>query len=92
MATWKEPRTNHTVEDQVTPDIFNTLAENELYLKETKIISSQVQDGAVSSTEASSRSNIASGDTVKVAFGKLRKWFADFGVLCFFFLVLCVIF
>ena len=83
MATWKTPNTSHTVEDQVTPDIFNTLAENEIYLKDTKIVSSQVQDGAVTSTESTTRANIASGDTVKVAFGKLRKWFSDFGVLCF---------
>lgn len=83
MATWKTPNTSHTVEDQVTPDIFNTLAENEIYLKDTKIVSSQVQDGAVTSTESTTRVNIASGDTVKVAFGKLRKWFSDFGVLCF---------
>lgn len=83
MATWKTPNTSHTVEDQVTPDIFNTLAENEIYLKDTKIVSSQVQDGAVTSTESTTRANISSGDTVKVAFGKLRKWFSDFGVLCF---------
>lgn len=83
MATWATPKTTHTVEDQVTPDIFNRLAENEIYLNETKIVSSQVQDGAVTSTEATTRANIASGDTVKVAFGKLRKWFSDFGVIAF---------
>lgn len=83
MATWKEPTTTHTAEDQVTPDIFNTLAENELYLNEKKIDTTQVQDGAVTSTESTTRANIASGDTVKVAFGKLRKWFSDFGVLAF---------
>lgn len=37
MASWKEPETNHTAGDQVTPEIFNTLAENEVYLNETKI-------------------------------------------------------
>lgn len=83
MATWTTPNTGHTVEDQVTPQIFNTLAENEIYLNETKIVSSQVQNGAVTSTESTTRANIASGDTVKVAFGKLRKWFSDFGVLAF---------
>lgn len=83
MATWQEPTTTHTAEDQVTPDIFNTLAENEIYLNEKKIDTTQVQDGAVASTESTTRENIASGDTVKVAFGKLRKWFSDFGVLAF---------
>ena len=43
MASWKEPETNHTAGDQVTPEIFNTLAENEVYLNETKITTNQVQ-------------------------------------------------
>ncbi len=83
MATWKDPKRTHTAADQVTPDIFNTLAENEVYLNEVKIETHQVQDGAVTSTQASTRANLASGDTVKVAFGKLRKWYADFGTLAF---------
>lgn len=44
MASWKEPETNHTAGDQVTPEIFNTLAENEVYLNETKITTNQVQE------------------------------------------------
>ncbi len=83
MATWKDPKTTHTAADQVTPDIFNTLAENENYLNEVKIETHQVQDGEVTSSQATTRANLASGDTVKVAFGKLRKWFADFGTLAF---------
>ena len=34
MANWKEPKSDYKAEDQVTPDIFNTLAENEKHLKE----------------------------------------------------------
>lgn len=33
MANWKEPKSDYKAEDQVTPDIFNTLAENEKHLK-----------------------------------------------------------
>ena len=29
MATWKEPKNDYTAENQVKPEIFNTLAENE---------------------------------------------------------------
>lgn len=34
MATWKEPKNDYAPEDQVVPEIFNTLAENERHLKE----------------------------------------------------------
>lgn len=34
MANWKEPKSDYKAEDQVTPDIFNNLAENEKHLKE----------------------------------------------------------
>jgi hypothetical protein len=34
MATWKEPKNDYVAEDQVVPEIFNTLAENERHLKE----------------------------------------------------------
>lgn len=33
MAEWKEPKIDYTAEAQVTPSIFNTLGENEVYLK-----------------------------------------------------------
>lgn len=33
MANWKEPKSDYKAEDQVTPDIFNTLAENEKTLE-----------------------------------------------------------
>lgn len=35
----------------------------------------------VEESEAKERANIESGDNFKIAFGKLRKWFADFGSL-----------
>lgn len=34
MSSWKEPRSDYTKESQVTPEIFNTLGENEKYLNE----------------------------------------------------------
>ena len=37
MANWKEPKNDYKKEDQVVPEIFNTLAENERYLQEKKI-------------------------------------------------------
>jgi len=83
MATWKDPRTNFTVESQVTPDIFNTLGENEIYLNEVKIETHQVQDGAITSTEATERTNITSGEKLKVIVGKIRKWFSDLKALAF---------
>jgi hypothetical protein len=34
--TWVDPRTDYITTSQVTPDIFNTLGENEKYLNERK--------------------------------------------------------
>lgn len=34
MSSWKEPRSDYTKENQVTPEIFNVLGENEKHLKE----------------------------------------------------------
>lgn len=34
MAEWKEPKSDYVATDQVVPEIFNDLAENEKYLKE----------------------------------------------------------
>ena len=36
MANWVEPKSNYVATDQVTPDIFNTLAENEKFLYEIR--------------------------------------------------------
>ena len=83
MATWKDPKTTYTAESQVVPSIFNTLGENEIYLNEKKIETQDVQDGAITSTEATSRENITSGEKLKAIVGKIRKWFADLGVCAF---------
>lgn len=83
MASWKEPETNHTAGDQVTPEIFNTLAENEVYLNETKITTNQVQEATVMSETSATRENLTEQDTVIGAFGKIRKWFADLRALAF---------
>ena len=34
MSDWKEPKNDYTAGNQVTPEIFNTLATNEKHLKE----------------------------------------------------------
>lgn len=86
MSTWNEPVSNYTAESEVKPEIFNELAENEKYLKEqvdSKIQSSQVGDAVIASTEATSRTNIIDSETLKVGFGKIRKWFGDLGTLAF---------
>lgn len=86
MATWSEPRSNYVMQDEVKPEIFNNLAENEKYLKETqdtKITSAQVQEATIASVVYSSRTNIAASETLKVGFGKVRKWFSDLKALAF---------
>ena len=83
MATWSSPKNDYTAEDQVRPEIFNNLAENERYLYESKITIEQVQDATVSSSQSSTRTNLLDTETVKTAFGKIRKWLADLGSLAF---------
>jgi len=83
MASWTTPTTNHTPEEQVTSDLFNKIEANAQYLYETKIVTGQVQDASVSSTQATSRTNISATETVQSAFGKIRKWFADLKALAF---------
>ena len=83
MAEWRDPKTTNKSEDQVTPELFNNLAENEQYLYETKITTEQVKDATVTSTQASSRTNLTASETIKAAFGKIRKWFADLKALAF---------
>lgn len=74
---WRLPRYDYTVGSQVKPETFNTLGENQKYLYDTK------QNQTVVSTEATTRANISATETVSTAFGKLRKWFSDFGSLAF---------
>ena len=83
MATWKEPKNDYTAENQVKPEIFNTLAENEKFLQEKKITTEQVQDATVTSTQSASREALGDKETVKGFFGKIRKWFADLRALAF---------
>lgn len=83
MATWKQPKNDYKKEDQVVPEIFNTLGENERYLQETKITTEQVQDAEVNSTQATTRETLGDKETVKGFFGKIRKWFADLRALAF---------
>jgi len=83
MATWTAPKTNHTPEEQVTSDLFNKIEGNIEYLNDTKITTGQVQNASVSSTQATTRTNISATETIKSAFGKIRKWFADLKALAF---------
>lgn len=83
MAKWNEPKNNYSAENQVTPEIFNTLAENEKYLNETKITIAQVQDAEITSTQSATRESLGDKETVKGFFGKIRKWFADLKALAF---------
>lgn len=83
MANWKEPKNDYKKEDQVVPEIFNTLAENERYLQEKKITTEQVQDAEVNSKQSATRENVGDKETVKGFFGKVRKWFADLKALAF---------
>ncbi len=83
MAKWNEPKNNYSAENQVTPEIFNTLAENEKYLNETKITTEQVQEAEINSTQSTTRESLGDKETVKGFFGKIRKWFADLKALAF---------
>lgn len=83
MANWKEPKSDYTAGSPVTPSIFNGLAENEKFLNETKITTDEVQNATVKSAESAARTNLAESETVKSAFGKIRKWFSDLRALAF---------
>ncbi len=83
MANWKEPRINYNAEDQVVPEIFNRLAENEKYLQENKITTEQVQDATIKSTISTNRESLGEQETVKGFFGKIRKWIEDLKALAF---------
>lgn len=83
MSNWKTPKIDYHAGSQVTPDIFNTLGENERYLQETKITTDQVQDASITSTEFPTRINIDGTEVLSVCIAKIRKWFADLKGLAF---------
>jgi hypothetical protein len=86
MAVWNEPKNNYTIGDEVTPGIFNELAENERYLKETqdtKIILSDVKNATINNTQSASRVNLIDNEQLSAGFGKIRKWFSDLKALAF---------
>lgn len=83
---WQEPRSNYTIADEVTPEIFNQLAENEKYLKQTqdtKITSDDVKNATITNTQYSSRTNLTANEVLHTGFAKIRKWFADLKALAF---------
>lgn len=71
------------------PDAVSAFTNDVGYLTEHQDISGKLDttgDGSnvvVSFTAASSRSNILSGEKLSSLFGKLSKWFSDFGSLAF---------
>ncbi len=86
MSNWSNPKNDYTIGDEVTPDIFNELAENERYLKEkqdTKITTTDVKEANIISSEYSTRTNILATEKLKIGFGKIRKWLSDLGTLAF---------
>ena len=86
MAEWNEPKSNYTAGDEVLPEIFNELAENEKYLKEQsdlKITSSQVKDADISNTIYSTRVNLTANEKLQTGFAKIRRWFSDLKALAF---------
>lgn len=48
MADWKEPKSDYTAGSQVTPAIFNELAENEKHLKEISCKTEIIKSGGES--------------------------------------------
>ena len=90
MENWQNPKIDYVGGDEVTPDIFNSLGENEKYLKDeqdiikqVKITTEQVQDAVVNITQAEERVNLATTEKVKTTFGKIKKWFSDLRALAF---------
>ena len=86
MATWSEPKSNYIIGDEVTPEIFNELAENEKYLKEQtdlKITSDEVKGAVITNTIYSSRTNLTASEKLQTGFAKIRRWFSDLKALAF---------
>lgn len=83
---WKEPKSNYVASDEVTPEIFNELAENEKYLKEmqdTKITTFEVRDAVINNTIFSTRTNLTASEVLHNGFAKIRRWFSDLKGLAF---------
>lgn len=83
MSKWKDPKTDYTAGSPVTANIFNEMAENEIYLKESKITTDEVQQAVIASEQNTVRQNLTDKDTIMGAFGKIRKWFIDLKALAF---------
>ncbi len=57
--------------------------ENFVYIVTDAPFDDEIADATVKFTEASTRTNIASGEKASVLFGKIRKWFSSLGSLAF---------
>lgn len=68
---------------------YNALSETEkkrenfVYIITDAAFDDEIADATVTFTEASSRTNIVSGEKASVLFGKIRKWFSSLGSLAF---------
>lgn len=57
--------------------------ENFVYIVTDAPFDDEIADATVKFTEASTRTNIVSGEKASVLFGKIRKWFSSLGNLAF---------
>lgn len=57
--------------------------ENFVYIVTDAPFDDEIADATVKFTEASTRTNIASGEKASVLFGKIKKWFSSLGSLAF---------
>ena len=83
---WSEPKSNYVASDEVTPHIFNELAENEKYLKQiqdTKITIDEVLNATITNTIYSTRTNLTANEKLYNGFAKIRRWFSDLKALAF---------
>lgn len=83
---WNEPKSNYIASDEVTPHIFNELAENEKYLKavlDTKITIDEVLNATITNTIYSTRTNLTANEKLYNGFAKIRRWFSDLKALAF---------
>ena len=52
-------------------------------IKQTKIVTDQVQNAVINIVQSKERDNLASAEKIKTTFGKIKKWFSDLRALAF---------
>lgn len=61
----------------------NKYSELENLIEEVQGIADDVGNANITFTQATTRTNLLSGDSIKTAFGKIAKWFTDLGAAAF---------